>query len=89
MSYLDVQQSENLVVLSPCFCPNTNSLRLQNEKKKKKMSIFFIGDGSHLQMSAKTFNKNDKHRPQIMHLSRKEIEEMTTNLVLKYTINDL
>ena len=53
------------------------------------MSIFFLGDGSHLKMSANTFNKNDKYRPQIMHLSRKEVEEMTTNLVLKYNINDL
>ena len=53
------------------------------------MSIFFIGDGSHLQMSAKTFNKTNKHQPQIMHLSGKEVEEMTTNFVLKYNINDL
>ena len=55
----------------------------------KRMSIFFIGNGSHLQMSANTFNKNDKYRPQIVHLYGKEVEEMTTNLVLKCNINDL
>ena len=55
---------------------------------KKSMSIFFIDDGSHLQI-VNTFNKNDKHQPQIMHLSGKEVEEMTTNFVLKYNINDL
>ena len=52
------------------------------------MSIFFIDDGSHLQIVS-TFNKNNKHQPQIMHLSRKEVEEITTNLVLKYNINNL
>ena len=55
---------------------------------KKNMSIFFTDDGSHFQI-VNTFNKTNKHQPQIMHLSGKEVEEMTTNFVLKYNINDL